>query len=236
MNGSVMPLDGASPVLLRNLTGFRIMSKAWAEKNKSLEPKDIKTKEESYAHRNAMGTGPFMVKEWQPDQKLVMVSNPHWWGTAAKAASGNVTEIIYTPIKSEATRMAALLSGQVDFNIDNLATASANIKAGKLKALAVTTAGRSPLLPGVPAMSETIKGFDVGTWWGLVAPAGTPPEVINRLNAAFTEALRTPETQQRFAQLMAEPVPTTPEQFGQFMARERARYEQVVKRSGAKVD
>lgn len=143
---------------------------------------------------------------------------------------------VHIPFNGGNPAQLALLSGQVDFNIDNLATASANIKAGKLKALAVTTAGRSPLLPGVPAMSETINGFDVGTWWGLVAPAGTPPEVINRLNAAFTEALRAPETQQRFAQLMAEPVPTTPEQFGQFMARERARYEQVVKRSGAKVD
>lgn len=143
---------------------------------------------------------------------------------------------VHIPFNGGNPAQLALLSGQVDFNIDNLATASANIKAGKLKALAVTTAGRSPLLPGVTAMSETIKGFDVGTWWGLVAPAGTPPEVINRLNAAFTEALRTPETQQRFAHLMAEPVPTTPEQFGQFMARERARYEQVVKRSGAKVD
>ena len=143
---------------------------------------------------------------------------------------------VHIPFNGGNPAQLALLSGQVDFNIDNLATASANIKAGKLKALAVTTAGRSPLLPGVPAMSETIKGFDVGTWWGLVAPAGTPPEVINRLNAAFTEALRTPETQQRFAMLMAEPVPTTPEQFGQLMQRERARYEPVVKRSGAKVD
>ena len=107
-----------NPVLLNQLTELRVMSRAWADKNKSLEPKDIKTKEESYAHRNAMGTGPFMVKEWQPDQKLVMVENPHWWGTAAKAKSGNVTEIIYTPVKSEATRMAALLSGQVDFVLD----------------------------------------------------------------------------------------------------------------------
>ena len=130
----------------------------------------------------------------------------------------------------------ALLSGQVDFNIDNLATAAANIKSGKLKALAVTSARRSALMPEVPAMAETLPGFEVDTWWGLVAPAGTPRDVVDRLNAAFTAALKAPETQQRFAQLMAEPVPTTPEQFGQFMARERARYEAVVKRSGAKVD
>jgi len=143
---------------------------------------------------------------------------------------------VHIPYNGGNPAQLALLSGQVDFNIDNLATASANIKAGKLKPLAVTTAQRSPLLPGVPAMAETIKGFEVDTWWGLVAPAGTPHEVIDRLNAAFTEALRAPETQQRFAQLMAEPVPTTPAQFGQLMARERARYEPVVKRSGAKVD
>ena len=111
-----------------------------------------------------------------------------------------------------------------------------NIKSGKLKALAVTTAERSKLLPGVPAMAETLKGFQIDTWWGLVAPAGTPADVIAKLNKAFTDALKAPETQQRFGLLMAEPVATTPEQFGQFMTRERARYQDVVKRSGAKVD
>jgi peptide/nickel transport system substrate-binding protein len=109
-------MKGPNPVLLNQLTELRIMSKAWAEKNKSVEPKDIRTKDESYAHRNAMGTGPFMVKEWQPDQKLVLVKNPLWWGWAN--AKTNVTEIIYTPIKSEATRVAALLSGELDFVLD----------------------------------------------------------------------------------------------------------------------
>ena len=143
---------------------------------------------------------------------------------------------VHVPYNGANPAQLALVSGQVDFNIDNLASAAANIKAGKLKALAVTTAKRSPMLPGVPAMAETLKGFEVDTWWGLVAPAGTPKDVIDKLNAAFTAALKSPETQQRFAMLMAEPVPTTPEQFGQLMQRERARYEPVVKRSGAKVD
>lgn len=107
-----------NPVLLNQMTELRIMNKAWAEKNRSVEPKDIRTKDENFAHRNAMGTGPFMVKEWQPDQKLVLVSNPNWWGRAAKAQTGNVTEVIYTPIKSEATRVAALLSGELDFVLD----------------------------------------------------------------------------------------------------------------------
>jgi peptide/nickel transport system substrate-binding protein len=107
-------MKGPNPVLLNQLTELRIMSKAWAEKNKSVEPKDIRTKDETFAHRNAMGTGMYMVKEWQPDQKLVLVRNPNYWGKN----DSNVTEIIYTPIKSEATRVAALLSGEVDFMLD----------------------------------------------------------------------------------------------------------------------
>ncbi len=107
-------MKGPNPVLLNQLTELRIMSKAWAEKNKSTEPKDIRAKDETFAHRNAMGTGPYMVKEWQPDQKLVLVANPNYWGKN----ESNVTEIVYTPIKSEATRVAALLSGEVDFILD----------------------------------------------------------------------------------------------------------------------
>ncbi len=103
-----------NPVLLNQLTELRIMSKAWAEKNNSVAPKDIKTKDDNFAHRNAMGTGPFMLKEWQPDQKMVLARNPAWWGKS----EGNVTEVIYTPVKSVATRMAALLSGEVDFVLD----------------------------------------------------------------------------------------------------------------------
>ena len=76
----------------------------------------------------------------------------------------------------------ALLSGQVDFNFDNLATAAPNIRSGKLKALAVTTLNRSPALPDVPPVADTLKGFAIDTWWGLVAPAGTPRDVIAKLN------------------------------------------------------
>ena len=103
-----------NPVLLNQLTELRMMNKAWAEKHKSVMPKDIKTKDETFSHRNANGTGPFMLKEWQPDQKLVLVRNPSWWGKT----DGNVTEIIYTPVKNVSTRMAALLSGEVDFVLD----------------------------------------------------------------------------------------------------------------------
>jgi len=143
---------------------------------------------------------------------------------------------LHIPYNGGNPAQLALLSGQVDFNFDNLATASANIKAGKLKALAVTTAKRSASLPDIPAVAETLKGFEIDTWWGLVAPAGTPSDVIAKLNQAFVAALNSPETKTRFASLLAEPVANTPEQFADFMKKELAKYERVVKASGARVD
>lgn len=143
---------------------------------------------------------------------------------------------VHIPYNGGNPAQLALLSGEVDFNFDNLATAAPNIRSGKLKALAVTTLKRSPLLPEVPAVAETLPGFSIDTWWGLVAPAGTPPAMIQKLNHAFVTALNSPEARTRFASLMAEPVPTTPEQFAGFMKSELAKYEKVVKASGAKVD
>jgi tripartite-type tricarboxylate transporter receptor subunit TctC len=143
---------------------------------------------------------------------------------------------VHIPYNGGNPAQLALLSGQVDFNIDNLATAAANIAAGKLTPLAVTSAQRSALLPGVPALSETLPQLVIDTWWGLVAPAGTPAEVIQKLHGAFVAALQEPDTRSRFGRLMAEPAPGTPVQFGAFMTAERRRYEAVVRQSGAKVD
>jgi len=143
---------------------------------------------------------------------------------------------LHIPYRGASPAQLALLAGEVDYNIDNLAAAAPNIRSGKLKALAVTSLEASPMLPGVPPLSATFKGFSIDTWWGLVAPAGTPKPVIARLNKAFTDALKAPETKTRFTALLAEPVPTTPEQFDAFMASERAKYRDVVKASGAQVD
>lgn len=143
---------------------------------------------------------------------------------------------VHIPYNGGNPAQLALLSGQVDFNFDNLATAAPNIRSGKLKALAVTTAQRASVMPDVPTVAETLPGFEVDTWWGLVAPAGTPADTVRKLNAAFTEALRSPEVKTRFATLLAEPTPTTPEQFEAFMTKERAKYQRMVKLSGAKVD
>jgi tripartite-type tricarboxylate transporter receptor subunit TctC len=143
---------------------------------------------------------------------------------------------VHIPYNGGNPAQLALLSGQVDFNFDNLATAAPNIRSGKLKALAVTTLTRSSALPDVPPVADTLKGFAIDTWWGLVAPAATPKDIVARLNQAFVTALNAPETRARFATLLAEPAPSTPEEFGALMQSERAKYEQLVKATGARVD
>jgi tripartite-type tricarboxylate transporter receptor subunit TctC len=143
---------------------------------------------------------------------------------------------VHIPYNGGNPAQLALLSGQVDFNFDNLATAAPNIRSGKLIALAVTTLKSVNALPGIPPVADTLKGFSIDTWWGLVAPAATPKDVLARLNQAFVAALNTPETKTRFATLLAEPVPTTPDEFGAFMKTERFKYERLVKASGARVD
>jgi tripartite-type tricarboxylate transporter receptor subunit TctC len=148
---------------------------------------------------------------------------------------------VHIPYAGGPPAQLALVSGQVDFNIDNLAAASANIKSGKLKALAVTTAKRSSAMPELPTIAEAgaqlgLANFDINTWFGLFAPARLTPELTGRLNKAFVDALASPEIRARLATLMAEPTPTTPEQFTAFVKAELGKYEAVVKASGAKAD
>jgi len=149
--------------------------------------------------------------------------------------------IVHIPYAGGNPAQLGLLSGQVDLNFDNLASAAANIRAGKLKALAVTTAARASAMPDLPTVAEAGRSlglgqFDVGTWFGLFGPAGLPPEVLAKLHKGFSDALGAPEVKARMAQLMAEPSPTTPDQFSAFVRAELAKYGPVVKASGAKVD
>jgi tripartite-type tricarboxylate transporter receptor subunit TctC len=149
--------------------------------------------------------------------------------------------VVHIPYAGAPPAQLALVSGQVDFNFDNLAGASANIRSGKLKPLAVTTAQRSSAMPEVPTVSEAgaafgLKAFDISTWFGIFGPAGLPADTTARLNAAFVAALGSSELKARMATLMAEPAPTSPQQFAAFVQAELAKYEGVVKASGAKAD
>jgi tripartite-type tricarboxylate transporter receptor subunit TctC len=149
--------------------------------------------------------------------------------------------IVHIPYAGGPPAQLALLSGQVDFNFDNLAAASANIKSGKLKALAVTTARRSSVMADVPTVAEAgaalgLRNFDIATWFGLFGPAGLPADVTLRLNRAFLDALATPDIKARMAALLAEPAGNSSAQFAAFVAAELQKYQAVVKASGASID
>ena len=149
--------------------------------------------------------------------------------------------MVHIPYAGGSPAQVALLSGQVDLNFDNLATAAANIKSGKLRALAVTTAKRSTAMPEVPTIAESapdlgLAKFDINTWFGLFGPARLPAEVTARLNRAFVDAMNSADVKARLSLMMAEPSPTTPDGFAQFVRSEHAKYETVVKASGAKAD
>jgi tripartite-type tricarboxylate transporter receptor subunit TctC len=149
--------------------------------------------------------------------------------------------VVHIPYAGGPPAQLALVAGQVDFNFDNLAAASVNIKSGKLKALAVTSAQRSSALPDLPTMAEAgaalgLKGFDIGTWFGLFAPAGLTNEMTSKLNKAFVDALNSAEVKSQLARLMAEPAPNSSEQFSGFVKQELQKYRSVVATSGAKVE
>ena len=149
--------------------------------------------------------------------------------------------MLHIPYAGAAPAQLGLLAGQTDLMFDNLASASQNIRAGKLKALAVTTAKRAEGLPELPTVAEAGKdyglaGFDINTWFGVLVPARTPAPVVEKLNAEIRRALQSPDVRERMMKLGAEPSPTTPEQFGALIGSELKKYAAVVKASGAKVD
>ena len=149
--------------------------------------------------------------------------------------------MVHIPYAGGNPAQLALLSGQVDLNFDNLAAASANIKSGKLRAIAVTTAARASAMPEVPTIADSGKAlglarFEIDTWFGLFGPANLPAELTQRLNRAFVDALNSPELKARLSGLMAESFASTPEQFAAFVKSELAKYERVVKATGAKAE
>jgi tripartite-type tricarboxylate transporter receptor subunit TctC len=159
----------------------------------------------------------------------------HLAGELFKVDTG--TDITHVPYKGGAPATQALLAGDTQFMFDNLANAMPHVKAGKLKALAVTTAERSKLAPELPTMAEAgLPGFDISTWFGLFAPAGTPKEIVAKWNAEVTKILKSPEMRERLIAQGAEPAPTTPEQFAAFVKSEIPKYAKIIKASGAKVD
>ena len=164
-------------------------------------------------------------------------STGHLAGELLKQLTG--TFMVHIPYAGGNPALLALMAGQTDLMFDNLANASAQIKAGKVTPLAVTTAKRSSFAPDLPTMAESdprLAGFDLDTWFGLLAPAGIPKEAQERLHGEIVKALGSNELKERLSRMGAEPGGNTPAQFAEFIGREMSKYARIVKLSGARVD
>ncbi|SCB06827.1 Bug family tripartite tricarboxylate transporter substrate binding protein [Cupriavidus alkaliphilus] len=148
------------------------------------------------------------------------------------------TFMVHFPYKGSGPALTDLAGGTMQVMFDNLPSSMALIKSGKLKALAVTSAKPSPALPGVPTIAQAagLPQYEASSWFGMLAPAGTPPEVIQRIHQEVAKALGAPAVRERLQAQGAEPVGNTPEQFAAFIRAETAKWAKVVKDSGAKVD
>ena len=160
----------------------------------------------------------------------------HLSGELFKSMTG--TYMVHFPYRGSGPALLDLIGGTMDVMFDNLPSALPQIKAGKLTALAVTSGERSAALPDVPTIAEAgpVKGFEASSWFGLLAPAGTSPEIVNRVQQETAKALATPALKERLVSQGAIPSGNTPAQFTQFIAGEAKKWAQVVKTSGAKVD
>ncbi|MDQ2778414.1 MAG: tripartite tricarboxylate transporter substrate binding protein [Pseudomonadota bacterium] len=143
--------------------------------------------------------------------------------------------MLHVPYKGSAPAINDLIGGQVQSMFDNAPSALPHIKSGRLRALAITSAQRSPLLPDVPTIAESgFPGFDVQSWFGLAAPAGTPKAIVARLNADLLKVLAMDDVRKKLTDLGATPAPGTPADMGNFITSEVKRWSEVVKASGAK--
>ena len=160
---------------------------------------------------------------------------PHLAGELFNSMAG--VTMVHVPYKGSAPAMADLLGGHIQLTFDNMLTVLPQVKAGKLRGLAVTMTTRSPLAPELPTVAEAgLKGFEVKSWNGVVVPTGTPKEIIARLNGEIVRILRQPDLREKFLVQGVELVPTTPEEFGAFIKQDIAKWAKVIQLSGARAE
>ena len=159
-------------------------------------------------------------------------TSPHLSGELFKAMTG--INMLHVPYRGGAPAIVDVLAGQVQVLFDNLPGPYAHIKSGKVRALGVTAAQRVPELPDVPAIGEVVPGYEAKVWYGISAQKGVPAAIVERLNRAVNTVLADPKLQERLAQLGGKPMPMTPAEFGQLVARETDKWGKVIKAAGIK--
>jgi len=159
----------------------------------------------------------------------------HLGGELFKIMTG--TQITHVPYKGSPQGIQDLMAGQVQLMFDNLTSISPHVKSGKVRGIGVSSLKRSPVFPDIPTISEAgVPGYETNAWGGLVAPMATPRPIIEKLNAEMNKALQSQTLRERYAQIDAEPVGGTPEQFAAYVKKETIKWADVVKKSGAKLD
>ena len=158
----------------------------------------------------------------------------HLSGEMFKMMTG--VDLLHVPYRGAAPALTDLISGQVQVMFDNMPSSIEHIRAGKLRALGVTTAKRSPALPDVPTVADTVPGYEASAWFGMGAPKETPPEVVNKLNKAINAALADPNIQARLADLGGIVMAGTPADFGQVIVEETEKWAKVVKAAGVSIE
>jgi tripartite-type tricarboxylate transporter receptor subunit TctC len=158
----------------------------------------------------------------------------HLSGELFKTMTG--CDMLHVPYKGAGPALTDLIGGQVQVMFDNLPSSAGHLKAGKLRALGVTSEQREPSLPDVPAVGETVPGYEATAWFGIGMPRGTPRDIVDKVNAEVNRALADPKLRQRLAELGGVPIPGTAEDFGRIIAAETAKWAKVVVSSGAKVE
>jgi tripartite-type tricarboxylate transporter receptor subunit TctC len=162
-------------------------------------------------------------------------SGAHLSGEMIKTMAG--VNIVHVPYKATATSIRDVMVGDVQFVFATIGSVRGQVKAGALKAVAVSGAKRSPAMPEVPTVAESgLPGFEAGVWYGIFAPAGTPAPIVARLNAEILKAIKSPDYRQRLAVDAVELTGSTPEQFRDHIRTELVKWAKVVKDSGAKLD
>jgi tripartite-type tricarboxylate transporter receptor subunit TctC len=146
------------------------------------------------------------------------------------------TKLTHVPYRGGAPALTDLMGGQVQVMFDVLPGSLAHIRAGDLRALAVTTSARAEALPDVPTIADTVAGYEASTWFGFGAPKGTPPEIIAKLNQVINAGLADPTIRARLAEVGTDPMPLSPAAFGAMLAAETQKWAKVVKASGAKAE
>jgi tripartite-type tricarboxylate transporter receptor subunit TctC len=159
-------------------------------------------------------------------------TSPHLSGELFKAMTG--VNLVHVPYRGGAPALTDLLAGQVQVLFDNLPGPIGHIRTGRVRALGVTASKRVDSIPDVPTIGETVPGYEATVWYGIAAPKGTPPEIVEKLNQAVNVVLANPKLQIRLAELGGEPMPMTPAEFGKLVADETEKWAKVVKFAGIK--